>query len=69
MTTGFLHNGERVVSTTEAARRIGVWPATVRKALDRKGSGLEAVKLYGRWYIVEKSIPRYKPVFGRGNFK
>ena len=67
--TGFMHNGERVVSTAEAARRIGVWPATVRKALERKDSGLEAVKLYGRWYVVESSIPRYAPVFGRGNFR
>ena len=61
------HNGERVVSVGEVARRKNVLPQTIRKAIQRKA--LRAVKLYGQNFIYESSVAGYIPVEGRGNFK
>lgn len=61
------HNGERVVSVAEVARRKGVLPQTVRKAIQRHA--LKAVKIYGQHFIYESSVASYVPVEGRGNFR
>lgn len=61
------HNGERVVSVGEVARRKGVLPQTVRKAIQRKA--LKSIKIYGQHFVYESSIAGYVPVEGRGNFR
>jgi len=59
-------DGATWLSTEEVARRLSIWPTTVRRAC-RRGD-LVGRRIGQDWWIDERSLVNYRPVYGRGNW-
>ena len=59
-------DGVTYLSTEEVARRLSIWRRTVRRAIER--GALDAIRIGHDLWVDERSIPRYRPVYGRGHW-